>query len=122
MKKRVLIVDDAEFMRMSMKKTLTENGFEVAGEAEDGHGAIEKYRECLPDLVIMDVTMPDMDGLEALKIIKSEFPDAKLILCSAMGHKAVVVEAIRSGAATFMVKPFCADLLVKTIRKVLAQE
>lgn len=120
MNKRILLVDDAEFMRLVLKDVLTKNGFEVAAEAENGRQAIERYREVLPDLIIMDVTMPDMDGLEALKEIRKEYPEAKAIMCSAMGQESVVLEAIRSGAATFVVKPFNADLLIGIVKKLLS--
>ena len=120
MNKRILLVDDAEFMRLVVKDVLTKNGFEVVAEAENGREAIEKYREVLPDLIIMDVTMPDMDGIEAMKEIRREYPEAKAVMCSAMGQEAVVLEAMRSGAATFVVKPFNSDLLIRTINKVLS--
>ena len=120
MNNKILLVDDAEFMRLVVKDVLIKNGLEVIAEAENGQEAIQKYREVLPDLIIMDVTMPDMDGIEALKEIRKEYPEAKAVMCSAMGQEAVVLEAMRSGAATFVVKPFNSDLLIKTVKKVLS--
>jgi len=116
---KLLLVDDAAFMRMVVKDTLTKNGFTDLYEAADGLEAIEKYKEVLPDLVIMDITMPNMDGLEALKKIKAEFPDAKIIMCSAMGQEAMVVEAIKSGAKDFIVKPFKPDRILKAVQQIL---
>jgi len=120
MNNKILLVDDAEFMRLVLRDVLEKHGFSVAAEAENGRQAIEKYREVLPDLIIMDVTMPDMDGIEALKEIRKDHPGAKAVMCSALGQEAVVLEAIRSGAETFVVKPFNADLLIKTVKKVLS--
>ena len=95
---RILIVDDAAFMRMMIKDILTKNGYEVAGEAADGVEAVEKYKELQPDLVTMDITMPEMDGITALKEIRKIDPDAKVIMCSAMGQQAMVIDAIQAGA------------------------
>lgn len=116
---KILIVDDAAFMRMMIKDVLTKNGFEVIGEAENGKIAIEKFAELNPDLVIMDITMPEMNGIEALKAIKAAKPSAKVIMCSAMGQQAMVIEAIQSGAKDFIVKPFQADRVCEAVRKVL---
>ena len=116
---KVLLVDDAAFMRMVVKDTLTKNGFTDLYEAADGVEAVEKYKEVQPDLVIMDITMPNMDGLEALKTIKAQYPDAKIIMCSAMGQEAMVVEAIKLGALDFIVKPFKPDRILQTVKKVL---
>ena len=117
--KKILLVDDAAFMRMMIKDILVKNGFTVCGEGQDGLEAIEKYKALQPDLVIMDITMPNMDGLAALKEIKKEFPNAKVVMCSAMGQESYVVDAIKSGAADFIVKPFQADRIVSTVTKVL---
>ena len=117
--KKILLVDDAAFMRMMIKDILVKNGFTVCGEAQDGLEAIEKYKALLPDLVIMDITMPNMDGLAALKEIKKEYPGAKVVMCSAMGQESYVVDAIKAGAADFIVKPFQADRIVSTVTKVL---
>lgn len=117
--KRVLVVDDAAFMRMMIKDILSKNGYEVVGEASDGAQAVERYRELQPDLVTMDITMPEVDGIEALKRIRAQFSDAKVIMCSAMGQQAMVIDAIQAGARDFIVKPFQADRVLESIRKVL---
>ncbi|HEY4601566.1 MAG TPA: response regulator [Cerasibacillus sp.] len=119
MGKRILIVDDAAFMRMMIKDILTKNGFEVIGEAQDGAQAVEKYEELSPDLVTMDITMPEMDGITALKKIREKDPAAKIIMCSAMGQQAMVIDAIQAGAKDFIVKPFQADRVIEAIQKVL---
>ena len=90
----ILIVDDAAFMRMMIKDMLIKNGFKIAGEAENGIDAIEKYKKLQPELTIMDITMPEMDGIQAVKEIKKLDPNAKIIMCSAMGQQAMVIEAI----------------------------
>ncbi|KUP08676.1 chemotaxis protein CheY [Bacillus coahuilensis m2-6] len=120
MANRILIVDDAAFMRMMIKDILSKNGYEVVAEAADGAQAVEKYKEIKPDLVTMDITMPEMDGITALKEIKKEFPDAKIIMCSAMGQQAMVIDAIQAGAKDFIVKPFQADRVLEAISKTLA--
>ncbi len=119
MAKRVLICDDAAFMRMMIKDILTKNGYEVAGEAENGAKAVEKYSETKPDLVLMDITMPEMDGIQALKKIKESDASASVIMCSAMGQQAMVIEAIQSGAKDFIVKPFQAERVLEAVRKVV---
>ncbi|RKQ37495.1 response regulator [Oceanobacillus halophilus] len=119
MGKRVLIVDDAAFMRMMIKDILTKNGYEVVGEAADGAQAVEKFKELDPDLVTMDITMPEMDGITSLKQIKQVSPEAKIIMCSAMGQQAMVIDAIQAGAKDFIVKPFQADRVIEAIQKVL---
>lgn len=119
MANRVLIVDDAAFMRMMIKDILTKNGYEVVGEANDGLQAIEKYKELSPDLVTMDITMPEMDGIAALKEIKKIDPNAKVIMCSAMGQQAMVIDAIQAGAKDFIVKPFQNDRVIEAIKKTL---
>ena len=119
MSKRILIVDDAAFMRMMIKDILTKNGFEVVGEAADGVQAVEKYAELKPDLVTMDITMPEMDGITALKEIKVKNPSAIIIMCSAMGQQAMVIDAIQAGAKDFIVKPFQADRVIEAISKAL---
>jgi len=116
---RVLVVDDAAFMRMMIKDILRKGGYQVIGEAEDGVRAIEKYRELRPDLVTMDITMPDMDGITAVKEIRATDPAAVIIMCSAMGQQAMVIDAIQAGAKDFIVKPFQPDRVLEAIRKVL---
>jgi len=117
MGKRILIVDDAAFMRMMIKDILSKNGYEVVGEAADGNQAVEKYRELQPDLVTMDITMPEMDGISALKEIRQMNPNAKVIMCSAMGQQAMVIDAIQAGAKDFIVKPFDSDRVIKALDK-----
>jgi two-component system, chemotaxis family, chemotaxis protein CheY len=119
MSNKVLVVDDAAFMRMMIKEILTKNGFNVVGEASDGSQAVEKYKELSPDLVTMDITMPEMDGITALKEIKKIDGNAKVIMCSAMGQQAMVIDAIQAGAKDFIVKPFQADRVIEAIRKTL---
>jgi len=119
MGERIMIVDDAAFMRMMVKDILTKNGYEIAAEAEDGKKAVELYKEKKPDLVTMDITMPEMDGITALKEIKQHNPNAKVIMCSAMGQQAMVVDAIQAGAKDFIVKPFQADRVIEAIQKAL---
>ncbi|WP_228307418.1 response regulator [Priestia sp. J2] len=116
---RILIVDDAAFMRMMIKDILTKNGYEVVAEAADGHQAVELFKEHTPDLVTMDITMPEMDGIAALKEIKNIKSDAKVIMCSAMGQQAMVIDAIQAGAKDFIVKPFQADRVVEAISKAI---
>ncbi|MCI5518011.1 response regulator [Roseburia sp. MUC/MUC-530-WT-4D] len=119
MAKNVLICDDAAFMRMMIKDILSKNGYNIAGEAENGLKAIEKYNELKPDLVLMDITMPEMDGIEALKKIKESDPNATIIMCSAMGQQAMVIEAIQSGAKDFIVKPFQPERVLEAVKKVV---
>lgn len=119
MAKNVLIVDDAAFMRMMIKDILTKNGYNVAGEAENGAKAFEKYNEIKPDLVLMDITMPEVDGIQALKNIKAADPGAKVIMCSAMGQQAMVIESIQAGAKDFIVKPFQPDRVLEAVKKVV---
>ncbi|GMA99752.1 response regulator [Pelosinus sp. IPA-1] len=114
---RVLIVDDAAFMRMMVKDILSKNGYEIVGEAENGLKALEKFQELKPDLTTMDITMPEMDGITAVKEIKKLDPSAKVIMCSAMGQQAMVVEAIQAGARDFIVKPFQPDRVLEAVRK-----
>ena len=119
MAKNILICDDAAFMRMMIKDILTKNGYGIAGEAENGAIAVEKYLETKPDLVMMDITMPEKDGIQALKEIRAKDPSASVIMCSAMGQQAMVIEAIQSGAKDFIVKPFQAERVLEAVKKVV---
>ena len=116
---KIMICDDAAFMRMMIKDILTKNGYEIAAEAENGAVAVKKYPDAKPDLVLMDITMPDMDGIQALKKIKEIDPNANIIMCSAMGQQAMVIEAIQSGAKDFIVKPFQAERVLEAVKKVV---
>ncbi|QGP92870.1 Chemotaxis protein CheY [Neomoorella glycerini] len=120
MGKRVLVVDDAAFMRMMIKDILVKNGYEIAGEAENGQKAVAMYQELRPDVVTMDITMPEMDGIAAVKAIKQIDPNARIIMCSAMGQQLMVMEAIQAGARDFIVKPFQQDRVLQALEKVLA--
>ncbi|WP_338587629.1 response regulator [Clostridium baratii] len=115
----ILIVDDAAFMRMMIKDILEKNGFNVIGEVSNGLEAVELYKKEKPDIVTMDITMPKVDGIEAVKLIKEYDNEAKIIMCSAMGQQAMVMDAIRAGAKDFIVKPFQADRVIEAINKVV---
>lgn len=119
MAKNILICDDAAFMRMMIKDILSKNGYNVVGEAENGAVAVDKYTELKPDLVLMDITMPEMDGIQALKKIKEKDSAACVIMCSAMGQQAMVIESIQAGAKDFIVKPFQADRVLEAVKKVV---
>ena len=119
MAKKILLVDDAAFMRKMLKDTLSKNGYTDISEAVDGADAVQKYGEISPDLVIMDITMPNMDGLEALKAIRGKDSNANVVMCSAMGQESMVMDAVRSGAKDFIVKPFKADRVIKTVTNIL---
>lgn len=112
----VLVVDDAAFMRMRLTKILTAEGHEVV-EASNGVEAVSAYEAHKPDVVLMDITMPEMDGLQALREIRAKFPDAKVIMCSALGQESTVIEAIKSGAKDFVVKPFQPEVVLAAIKK-----
>ena len=116
---KILVVDDAAFMRMMLKDILSKAGHEVIGEAENGNKAVEKFKELKPDLTMLDITMPEKDGIAALKEIKSVDPNAVCIMCSAMGQQAMVIDAIQGGAKDFIVKPFQADRVKESIQKAL---
>lgn len=117
---KILIVDDAKFMRMILTNIIKKTEHEVVGEGENGLDAVRLYSETKPDLVTMDITMPEMGGVEAVREIKREFPDAKIIMCSAMGQQKIVVEAIEAGAKDFIVKPFDESRVIDTISRVIS--
>jgi two-component system chemotaxis response regulator CheY len=117
---KILIVDDNAFMRNTIKGVLTQAGFDIAGEATDGVEAVSTYASAKPDLVTMDITMPNMDGVEALKELLNQDPAAKVVMVSAMGQESLVVEAVTAGAVDFVVKPFEPDRVVDAITKALA--
>ena len=119
MAKNILICDDAAFMRMMIKDILTKNGYNVVGEAENGVKAIEAYSDCNPDLVLMDITMPEMNGIDAVKAIKALDPSVKIVMVSAMGQQPMVIEAIQAGANDFIVKPFQAERVLEAVKKVI---
>lgn len=116
---KILVVDDAAFMRKVIRDTLTKNGYTDIHEAVDGADAVEKYNELQPNLVLMDITMPNMDGLEALKTIRAKDSNANVVMCSAMGQEAMVVEAVQAGTKDFIVKPFKEDRLLKTVSSII---
>lgn len=120
MGKTILVVDDAAVIRLMLRKILVEGGYEVAGEAATGKEAIRKYNLLKPDLVFMDITMPEMNGLTALKEIKTIDPHARVVICSAMGQKQLIQEAVEAGALSFMVKPFEAEKVLEVVSKTLA--
>jgi len=120
MAKRILIVDDATIIRMILKKIFLEAGYDVVGEASTGAEGVRKYRELKPDLVTMDITMPEMSGINALKAIKEFDSEAKVIICSAMGQKALIIEAMEAGAVNFIAKPFDEEKVIETVNKVFA--
>ncbi|MCP8616511.1 response regulator [Salirhabdus salicampi] len=120
MDERVLIVDDAAFMRKMIKDILVTNGYEVVGEAKDGNEAIDMFTELNPDVVTLDITMPEKDGLTALKEIRSIDPSATVVMCSAMGQQSIVIEAIQSGAKDFIVKPFQPERVLEAMKKAVS--
>ena len=117
--KRVLIADDASFMRQMIRDIIEPEGFEVVGEAADGVEVVEKFRKLHPDLVMMDIVMPKRSGIDAVKAIKAEDAGARVVMCSALGQEALVTEAIQAGARDFIVKPFKPDAVLATLRKVV---
>ncbi len=119
MAKKILITDDAMFMRATLKNILTSNGYEVVDEAANGQEAVDKYATHQPDLVLMDITMPVMDGITATRTIKSNDPEAKVVMCTATGQKNMVVEAIQAGAKDFIVKPFEPGRVLESIKKLI---
>ena len=119
MSKKIMLVDVAAFMRMTIKNALTKAGYDNIIEASDGQIAVETYQKEHPDLVIMDITMPNMDGIQALQAIKTADPEARVVMCSAMGQEGMVVEAIKLGAKDFIVKPFKQDRILQTVEKII---
>ena len=119
MSQTVLICDDAIFMRTMIGDILTQAGFQVVGEAENGVQAVERYRELKPDFVTMDIVMPEMGGIDAVREIVGEDPTAKILMCSAMGQQALVIEAIQAGARDFVVKPFQPSRVLEAVQRVL---
>ncbi|MCG8588787.1 MAG: response regulator [Proteobacteria bacterium] len=119
MSSRVLIADDASFMRQMIREIIEPEGYEVVGEASDGVEAVERFQELHPDLVTMDIVMPKRSGIDAVKGILAEHPDACVVMCSALGQETLVMEALQAGARDFIVKPFKPDNVLATLRKVL---
>jgi two-component system, chemotaxis family, chemotaxis protein CheY len=117
---KILIVDDAKFMRMTLSTILKKANHEIIGEAENGKEAVELYQMLKPDIVMMDITMPVMNGIEAVRAIKQEDANAKIIMCSAMGQQRMVVEAIEAGAADFIVKPFEESRVIEAVARLLS--
>ncbi|NLK70888.1 MAG: response regulator [Clostridiales bacterium] len=120
MEKKILLVDDAAFMRMMLKDTLNKNGYTNIIEAADGEIACNMYKDEKPDLIIMDITMPNKSGIDALRDIKAMDPNSKIIMCSAMGQESMVVEAIKLGALDFIVKPFKPERILQIVNKILS--
>ena len=115
----VLVCDDAIFMRTMVSDILEKAGFEVLGQAESGLQAVEKYKQLKPDFVTMDIVMPEMGGIDAVREIRKLDPNAKILMCSAMGQQALVVEAIQAGAKDFVVKPFQPSRVLEAVQRVL---
>lgn len=116
--KTVLVVDDAKFMQMMITNILTQSGYKVVGYGSNGQEAYDEYVRLKPDLVTLDITMPEVSGLEGLKLIKDYDPEAKVLMCSAMGQQGLVIEAIQYGASDFVVKPFTSERLMEAVLKV----
>jgi two-component system chemotaxis response regulator CheY len=119
MSKRILIADDLSFIRLVQKEAIASGGYRIVGEASTGREAVEKYAQLRPDLIVLDITMPEMNGLEAMKRILAIDPQARIIICSAIGQQSLIVEAISAGAMDFIVKPFKPERLVAAIDKAL---
>lgn len=116
---RILLCDDSSFMRMMLKKVIVGMGHEIVGEAADGRQAVQMHRKLKPDLTTMDITMPNMDGIEAVKHIHEEEPLARIVMVTAIGQRAIITEALKAGASDFIVKPFNPDQVEETIEKIL---
>ena len=117
--KTILLVDDATFMRMMLRDLLTKNGYKVVGEAGNGNEAIAKYKELRPDLCIMDITMPEMDGIQAVREIKAFDSNALIVMCSAMGQQSMIIESVQAGAKDFIIKPFQHEPVLEAVRKAI---
>ncbi|MCL2480889.1 MAG: response regulator [Spirochaetaceae bacterium] len=117
MKSGVLIVDDLYFIRIAIREILEKENVPIIGEAENGLQAIQLYEEIKPDIVLLDITMPLMDGLTALRILKSKYPESKVVMCSALGQQKYIIKAIQLGASDFVVKPFKPERLINSIKK-----
>ena len=116
---RVLVADDASFMRQMIREIVEAEGHEVVGEASDGDEVVEEYKRLHPDIVTMDIVMPRRSGIDAVKSIVAQHPDAKIVMCSALGQESLVQEAMEAGARDFIVKPFKPDSVISTLEKVL---
>lgn len=116
---RIMLVDDAAFVRLALEKILTENNYDVVAQASNGVEAIQMYKEAKPDLVIMDITMPEMSGIDAVKGIKQINPSAKIIMCSAMGQQTKILDAMTAGASDFIVKPYKEERVLSAVKKAL---
>ncbi len=119
MKVKILLADDLSFMRMMQKDMLEQEGFEIIGEASNGIEAVNKYKELRPDIIVLDITMPYMNGLEAMRKIFEFDPNAKIIICSALGQQQLIIEAIKAGVKDFIVKPFKKERMISAIKKAL---
>lgn len=119
MKAKILVADDSAYMRSILKDLLLRSGYEVAGEAENGREAVRLYEKLAPDLVLMDILMPEMSGIQALKEIKEKYPDSRIVMLGALGQQNLVVEAMQAGASEFFVKPVQAEKVAELIEKVL---
>lgn len=116
---RVLVVDDTAFMRRMLRELLSKAGLEVVAEAGNGREAVEQYRQVRPALVIMDITMPELDGIAAVREIVREDPSARIVMCSALGQQELIIEALEAGAQDFVVKPFVPEKVLEAVHKVL---
>ena len=119
MGKKILVVDDAMFMRKLLSDILQKAGYEVVAEASNGEEAFNKFKEHQPDLVTMDITMPDVNGIEGVKMITAQFPNAKILMCSAMGQEGMVIDSVKAGAKGFIVKPFVGDKVIAEVQKLI---
>ena len=121
MAERILIADDLSFIRLVQREALSSGGYQIVGEASTGREAVEKYAALKPDLIVLDITMPEMNGLAAMKRILEADPGARIIICSAIGQQSLIVEAIKAGARDFIVQPFKPERLLRAIAKVLGK-